>query len=718
MRRERAPEIALALGALLTAAGAAVVGWQTTGVILDETLFKASAVHYASGLPDSFFHDLTARATTRLYSLTLMPIYAAFDGDTALQVAKVWNALLFASAALPAYLLARMVIVSRWRAVACALLCVAIPWLTLSTALFSESLAYPVALWLFHAIARAMLAPSPRRDLAVLVWLVVATIARVQLVALAAGYAGLLIVAAALAGAAAPPGERLRGAWARVRTTPFTLAVLGGVLAVVLARAASGDLSDDVDRLVGAYGEFQRRGAVPTDVPLGGLVEVISLALGMGLVPVIVALAWYPAALRDRGDGPAWALAATAVAAVASIWAFVLAAQNGFIGAVTEERYFMYVAPFAWIATFAALERPRARSMAIAWAGGVVAVLFGTIALPYALNHELFLAPAGKTVSHLAGIALEDLRDVIGKEGLAARDLLFVVSAAVAVAVGCAWRRAPWLRRWLVGGAAAAQLSLTAYCFLALDGQVASGAADRTTAPSGDERAWIDKAAGGRDVTWLQNASWSDANLTVGTLRDAAFWNDDFRRRAGVAALAAPGEQSPVDALPLTLHEVDATGRFTPELGAGPMLVWTASPFLQVRGSRLADDSYGQPFELVEPQAPVRATWLATGMRPDGAVLGSTPATLQIWPEGRGALVAFELAPPAAGGGRVRVVLGDRSAVVRLAAGSAPQSVVIAACGDRVAGRLEAQRTSRERDGTRVAAILRSVRLRGGAPCQ
>ena len=103
-----APIVALGIGVALVAALAAIVNVRVSGYVLDETVIKQSAVHYSHHLPDSLFHDLTARATSRLYSLGLMPLFRLFDGDVAVRAARVLNGLLVpASTAIPVYLIAR-----------------------------------------------------------------------------------------------------------------------------------------------------------------------------------------------------------------------------------------------------------------------------------------------------------------------------------------------------------------------------------------------------------------------------------------------------------------------------------------------------------------------------------------------------------------------------------------------------------------------------------
>ncbi len=712
------PLAALCVGMLLVAALAAIVATQVSVWALDETLLKASAVHYGTGFPDSLFHDLTARASTRLYSLTLAPLFAVFDADVAVRIAKGWNALLFASAAVPSYLIARTVLASRWRAVGVGLLCVALPWLTLTTALFAESLAYPVSIWLSYAILRAVRDPSPVRDAAVLAWSGVAVVSRVQLIAIFGGYVALLLVLALIeARSGTDCGERLGMLLRRLRQTPFSLGVAAAGVLFVLILAATGTLQSRVDRVLGGYGEVQHRDALPTDVPLGAAVELITLGLGVGVVPAVLSLAWYPSALRDRINPSARALAWTALAVTVSVFAFTLAAQSGYLAHITEERYYIYVVPFLWVGAFAAIESPGLSSSALTWAGVLLATLYGVVTLPYAFTPELFLAPTGKSVVYLSERALEEVRSTIGLGGLSARDLLFVVTATAAVVLAVGWRRAPWARRWLLASAATVQIGLTAYAFLAIDGRVGQGLADRTIEPSAAVRGWLDRAAGGQEVTWLQTAQWEDPNATIFVLREASFWNDRLRRRAQVPQLVPPSEGSPVDTLPLSQHDIRPDGRFEPDLPDGLTLVWAGSPFLQIHGSQAADDQFDQPLFLAEPTRPARAQWLATGLRADGAVLRGTPVELEAWPGGGAAIARLELAAPPNGEGVISLQLGDRSSVVRLEEGMT-RLVRIPACGRMVTGRARARSGTRQADGAVVGAVVKSVFLEpAGSAC-
>ena len=130
------PLIVLVAGTLLIALAAALFAVKVTVSALDETLLQQSAVHYASNLPNSLFHDIDARATNRLYSLVLSIAYRITGGPGAVRIDRILSVLMFVSAAFPIYLMARRILSSAWAAVAVALLSVAVPWLTLTTSLF------------------------------------------------------------------------------------------------------------------------------------------------------------------------------------------------------------------------------------------------------------------------------------------------------------------------------------------------------------------------------------------------------------------------------------------------------------------------------------------------------------------------------------------------------------------------------------------------------
>ncbi len=182
--RAHAHLLVLTTGMVVVATVAILVAVDVTEIVLDETLYKQSAVHYTTGLPDSLFHDLTARATARLYPLLMAPFFAVFDGDVAVRWARAVNGVFFAASALPVYLLARQIELPRWPAVFAALASIAVPWLTLATAMFTESLSLLIFAWTLLAMVHALRRPLWWRDALVLLGIAGLICTRAQLVSL------------------------------------------------------------------------------------------------------------------------------------------------------------------------------------------------------------------------------------------------------------------------------------------------------------------------------------------------------------------------------------------------------------------------------------------------------------------------------------------------------------------------------------------------------
>lgn len=673
----------LVFGALLVAGAAASVGVRIEAIALDETVHKQQAVHYALGFPTGILHDATARSTARLYPLALAPLFAAFDGDVAVRLSRVVNALLFCSAAFPAYLLARFVVVDRRLAVAAGLLSISVPWLALTTALFTENLAYPLFLWVVWAVVRAVKAPSWRRDALALALICAAVLTRTQLGALVLAYGALV----------AWQAWRLR----RDVLRGFPVAVALSALAVVaaLAVALTGHLGAGVARALGPYVGATERGAAPTDVVLGALFEVAAVALGVGIVPVVAALAWLPGALRRPPVLVGLLLCGT-------LWLTTLLAQGGFLGDAGEERYFFYGAPLVWIAALAALEAGAAVGRrAVVVATAFVALVFATVPLAVALTGERgFLAPAVTSVQQL----LPDVTRHV--PGLSARDALFLLTLVLGGVTAALW----WRRRALAVLAVPAtlQLAVTACAVFALP----TGAVEGVPARTGSElerHGWLDDAAGGRAVTLLGNARVPEADGRHVVL---SFWNDAIRGSAQVPAIGLPPLVYPLIMLGVANVEVGPDGgvRLPRE---GPVVQTATSPFVQLMGRRIGA-SEDRSFELVDPGREPRVRWLATGLSPDAWLLEGQGATLLAL--GRsGVRVTLRMSGVPGTATSVRIRLGRARPTVPLDGGAA--EVTLAVCPPAI-GRIMPLTTAPLSAGRVAAARVEAVEVREtGRPC-
>ena len=129
-----------------------------------------------------------------LYPILIAPVMEAFDLPAAIRIAHGLNALLFASAAIPAYLLTRWVLASRAAALAVAALTVFVPWLSFTLSLLTEVVAYPAIIWAVYGIALTVAAPSARGDALALLAIGIAYAARTQFVFLFAVLPGAIVL--------------------------------------------------------------------------------------------------------------------------------------------------------------------------------------------------------------------------------------------------------------------------------------------------------------------------------------------------------------------------------------------------------------------------------------------------------------------------------------------------------------------------------------------
>ena len=669
-RAREAPLLVVALGALLVAAVAASVGVRVEAIALDEVLHKQQALTYSDHLR-LIFTDSAARSTARLYPLVLAPLFGVLDGDVAVRAARVLGALLFVSAAVPAYLLARMVLVSRGLATAAALLGVATPWLVLTTVLFTENLAFPLFLWTVWAVARALQAPSPRADLLALLLVAACVATRTQLLALGVGYVALV-------------GWR---AWSLRRETlrryPFTCALVALLALACLVLFVAGELAERVRGALGPYGAGER--SAPADVGLAALFEVMALGLGVGVIPMAVALVWVP---RNAARVPVLA----GLVLTGALWAAALYAQGGFLGLASEERYFFYAVPLVWIAALAAAEERSLSVGSLLLGGAAVAALLATVGTTVTSDAErVVLAPAAASVGRLVFDLLPQ------GQGVSPRDVLALLTLALVAGAALVWRRRP------VAGLLAVpvliQLALTWYVLFGFTDGVVHAEGKRTgTAIAA--KGWIDDAADGREVTLVANQLPPAAGMQQHAI---SFYSDAVRGSVHVAATGLPGIPWPTVHLGVTPAAVGPDGALTPAPARRPLAVQAPeAPHLQLDGRRIATAPDGAS-ELLEIPAAWRARWAATGLAADGALPPGAAVRVVSGRQGPTELtLEFAPSPP---GADVRLRLGDARRTVR---GGAAAEVRVDVCGP-AAGTLVAAAPGTRLTAVRVAPARRPI---------
>src|SRR4051794_13457246 len=194
-------------------------------VMPDELRYIREAIEWGSGRPVVPGTETWATAS-QLEPMLLAPIWALFSTWRAYQVTHVATSLLFASAVFPVYLLARSVLRSQGWALVAAALSVVIPWSVMAGVVMLENTAYPAAMWALLAVQLAGVRQSRRADLVALAALVVAFLARSQLLVLWTALPVVLVAQGLrFPAASAAPTRRLRAIVA-VHWPVFALAAL------------------------------------------------------------------------------------------------------------------------------------------------------------------------------------------------------------------------------------------------------------------------------------------------------------------------------------------------------------------------------------------------------------------------------------------------------------------------------------------------------------
>jgi hypothetical protein len=279
-----------------------------------------------------------------LYAFLIAPMWWIKNTHTAYTAIKYLDAVVMCAAALPTYFLGRM-LVSKRSALAAAVLAIAIPGMSYATFIIPEPLAYPWFALCSWLIVRA-LATQRRRDIVVaIVFTLIATQVRDELVLLVPTFA----VAAAGLWVTGPRGRSLRRNWTRSDTLGAIVLLVGAIMLV--------------NRVVldHSYEWWYASTYFRAKMIHLGLTSVSALAIGLGLLPAICGLV--ALRLRERSGDPAYrafaAFLATSILFV-SLYAATKAAylSTGF-STLTEERNLIYLSPLLLVATMLVLESRR-----------------------------------------------------------------------------------------------------------------------------------------------------------------------------------------------------------------------------------------------------------------------------------------------------------------------------------------------------------------------
>jgi hypothetical protein len=651
----------------IVAGGSALLAVGTTQVHewvvqTDEMLYAKIARHIGqTGSPVPTLHGQRVGFVGIVYPILLSPFYAALNAVEAFSAAHWVNAVLFASAAIPVYLLGRRLL-SPGCALVVALLSITVPWAVNAAFVMSEPAAYPVFVWAVLACHVAIAEPSDRADVLAALALALAYFTRPQF---------LFLVAVLPLAVLLTTGPRRALSQHRVLVTVYA----AGALVVVVLAALGG-----ADRLLGDYGVTATQGSLlPAIAWKSAALHVDVLAVGLGIVPLLLGGGWAYSALRHR------AVRLRAFAALTALSLPVLALETAsydvrFGGPeVIRDRYLFYLAPLLLLATAVCLFQERLPLVGIA-----AMTLFFSVTAAFAD----FAPVAGLWVDSAESVLNGLIHDESGS-----------LPAGVFVAVCGALLGLICLGLSLVPRPAAVlAVTVAVFCF---GGAVAGYAFHRllnSNTPLGVPttgkprvRDWVDRSLPAGSVAVLAYPISREWGQSAIQWWDAEFWNN----RAQSALVASDGNWT-YTPFPSTGLRLDfGTGRFEGTESAPPYVLTAPNESrFGLAGSQAAAN--GLVVQAVD--RPYRALWATRGLEADGWTRPGRPATIRVYAApGRPARVvqvtATLDAPPEAAG-PVAYHLGDTRGTVPPGQRAQASASVCLPAGSHVDLTLEADKSA------------------------
>jgi hypothetical protein len=518
-----------------------------------------------------------------LYSYFLAPAWLLRDTDTAYAAAKYLNAAVMTATLFPAYGLARL-FARRWTALAAAAIAAAIPAVSYSSMLIPEPLAYfwsTLALWL---LARALLRPTR--------WSVVVAVAAVAIAPFIRSELAVLVptagVAAGLLAATSPRGRAILSAWSPSDWVGAAVLALGGAIWVNAFLAHHSFSWEGGTHFPGRMLEY-------------GLWAAGAFTIGIGVLPVVVALAWGLSAWTGTSEDRA--LLGLLFGSVLSFGLYT-AVKATFISIVfairVEERNLIYLAPLILAVTARWLDRGRARVLAVAAAAGATWYLIDTT--PYHMEEHFSVdAPGLALLSWLnrtwSWTPTDAERLLLGITALA---------AALLVARELLARRRVELGRWRTAAVGVVALVTAAVAGWNVTGQITAGNASNAFSedffgPLPKPPDFVDKTTGGEPALFIGQQLANSNGLWL-----IEFWNRSISEVWSVDA-SAPGP-GPTR----TPNVVKVDGTVAPQI---PVRWAVAGGDVEMVGKRVVTKG---GLDVVRLDRPIRIRRAVYGVTPDG----------------------------------------------------------------------------------------------------
>ena len=621
---QRLPE-ALPLALIVIAATAFASHWGLAAdewrVMTDEMQYLKLAQNVSETLsPMPHLRGEPYASYSQLFPILLSPALWLFDVPVAFRIGHLLNAFLMASTAVPTYLLTRLLVESRLAALTAATLSAFVPWLTLSLSLMTESVGYPAFTWAAYAGVLSLARPSFQHDAFAILAVFVAYLARTQFIflALALPVAVLLHeIMFRLAGAAPRDWPRCLRDGLRAAVVGHPLLVAAGVAGLVGTQVFSGSAP---------LGNYTSVVSSHQGLPSGMLDAIYDhstpIVIGMGVAPVVLALAWAGEMLVRPSDRVSHAFAVYATLVIPAVVVIATYFDLTHVGTV-QERYVFYIAPLILVGAVGYLVAGRWPLPSLALAGVAVAVLLVQSPYPAVGDFPAFASPVRFTWVPL-DFRAGQVGSIFGFDDLGPAPVLAVATVLLSAALIVILRSG---RRRIALPAAGAilfvwSLALTAYVFPKVLteheylAQISLGI--RPVA----ERDWIDAAVSGdAEVALVPSGinSRGDVPIPLGTSTsqgvwwEAEFWNKAVRRNYSYAGTPTYAP------FPVETMELDEqSGRLRVTGGESDYLVWAPSNVLVgLEGTKVA--SYPD-LVLYRPRRPYRATWATAGVADSGTV--------------------------------------------------------------------------------------------------
>ena len=626
--------VAIVLGAAIS--GALIVARaRNWAVMTDELLYTGMARSIAQTVfPFAELRGEHVPVNQILFPTMIAPIVGALSMPVAYSLIAALNAVVFATAAIPAYLLTNLVTAKRSAARWVALCTVATPWLAFASKALPDPLAYVAVLWAAYAMVRTVGAHERplKGDLITLLAIALAYLVRNQFLLLV----GVWVAAVVLCRIAETIGERSwrelpRQLIALLKDRPLPFVTFMLVILIVKFQPVW---------ILGLYSVTTSEtggGVAP-----GGLIHAFFnhasvIAIGVAGLPFVLGLPWLVVALtrvKERVQNDA-------AIVIVLLSCVVLVVAANFDIRFTEsdrviERYVFYFAPLMLVAMAAFFIMPP-KSLAAFAVPAIAGLLLLNVSEPYGLDQKLsFQVNHVFSPMQIGLVAYQSVAETIGTS------IFGLMALAVIVLAGGAW----WLIR--SGRATIALNASFAIVFAVLltttlytvpkvvstqNNVINKAYGDRTN----QEKAWLDDAAGDQPVSLVYTPRLDITSKKaikpaerVGNWWDLAFWNGAISAVYVPLAGNSPARYSPLPGPAYTMKP-------NWETGALKRASTDKSEYLAQSATdpNFAPQYSGRPvmragYVIYDTGANATASWATEGLTARGWV-PAAGATLRVW---------------------------------------------------------------------------------------